>query len=186
VEKRVMNREKREKEIPVKATESRWYAAYTNPRTEKKVYQRLVDAGIETFLPLQKSKRKWSDRIKWVEEPLIKSYIFVKVKPIEFPIVFRTPGIVRFIAFEGRPVSIPETQINNLRLLVDSDAEIDVTSEKFEKGDNIEVIAGSLAGLRGELIKTGTKKRVVVRIDSLEHNILVTIPHTFLAKLPKE
>ena len=165
--------------------ENKWYAAYTNPRAEKRVYNRLVDAGIETFLPLQKSKRKWSDRIKWVEKPLINSYIFVRVKPVQFPIVYRTSGIVRLITFEGRPVSIPEAQINNLRLLVDSDAEIDITSEKFEKGDNIEVIAGSLAGLRGELIKIGTKKRVIVRIDSLEHNILVTIPHTFLSKIPK-
>ena len=183
----IKNTEKDKTVAPIQeVAESRWYAAYTNPRAEKRVYQRLVDAGIETFLPLQKSKRKWSDRIKWVEKPLINSYIFVKVKPIQFPIVFRTTGIVKLITFEGRPVSIPEAQINNMRLLVDSDADIEVTFEKFEKGDNIEVIAGSLSGLRGELIKTGTKKRVIVRIDSLEHNILVTIPQTFISKITKE
>ncbi len=181
----ITNTETGEKTAQTQKAGSRWYAAYTNPRAEKRVYGRLLESGIETFLPLQKSKRKWSDRVKWVEKPLINSYIFVRVKPVQFPIVFRTPGIVRLITFEGRPVSIPEAQINNLRLLVDADAEIDVTSEKFEKGDNIEVIAGSLAGLKGELVKTGTKKRVIVRIDSLEHNILVTIPQTFLSKLPK-
>jgi len=162
--------------------ESRWYAAYTNPRSEKQVYKRLTDAGIETFLPLQRTKRQWSDRVKWVDKPLINSYIFVKVKPLEFPTVYRTIGIVKLITFEGVPVAIPEAQINNLRLLVDSDAEIEVTSERFERGDSVEVIAGSLIGLTGELIKVGPQKRVLVRIDSLDHNIVVTIPTTFLSK----
>jgi transcription antitermination factor NusG len=97
--------------------------------------------------------------------------------------VYKTSGVVKLISFEGQPVSIPQNQIDNLKLLVNSDAEIEVTSEKFEKGDNVEVIAGSLTGLTGELIKTGNKKRVIVRIDKLEQNIVVTIPVTFLRKV---
>ena len=58
-----------------------------------------------------------------------------------------------------------------------------MTSEKFEKGDNVEVVAGSLVGLTGELIKIGKQKRVIVRIDKLEQNIIVTIPVTFLRKI---
>ena len=85
------------------------------------------------FPAVTKSKRKWSDRIKWVEEPLIKSYIFVKVKPIEFPIVFRTPELSGSSLLKVGPFPF-RSQINNLRLLVDSDAEIDVTSENSKKG----------------------------------------------------
>jgi len=163
--------------------ENKWYALYTRPRAEKQVYQRLVEAGIETFLPLQKTFRKWSDRKKLIEKPLLSSYIFVKTKSKHFVIVYKTPGIVKFVTFEGHPVPIPQNQVDNLRLLVNSDAEIEVTSMKLETGDNVEVISGSLQGLKGELIRIGTKKRVVVRIDKLDQNILLKIPVTFLRKI---
>lgn len=161
----------------------KWYAIYTHPRAEKQVYTRLVEIGVETFLPLQKTYRQWSDRKKLVEKPLLSSYVFVKVIQKEFPKVYRTNGVVKFVSFEGQPVSIPQNQIDNLRLLVNSDAEIEVSSEKFAQGDQVEVISGSMTGLTGELIKIGGKNRVIVRIDKLEQNILLTIPVTFLRKM---
>ena len=167
----------------IKHVDPKWYAVYTNPRAEKLVFSRLVEEGVETFLPLQKTFRKWSDRKKLVEKPLLSSYIFVKVVPVDFPKVYKTIGVVKFVVFEGKPASIPQKQIDNLRLLINSDAEIEVTSEKFEKGDNVEVVNGSMVGLTGELIKVGGKKRVIVRIDRLDQNIVLTIPVTFLRKI---
>ncbi len=111
------------------------------------------------------------------------SYVFVKVSPLAFPKVYRTAGVVKFITFEGQPASIPENQIDNLRLLINSDAEIEISSEKFERGDNVEVIRGALVGLTGELITTGSQNRVVVRIDRLDQNLIVNIPLTFLRRL---
>ena len=168
---------------PVKATENKWYALYTRPRAEKLVYSRLVEVGIETFLPLQKVYRKWSDRKKLVEKPLLSSYIFVKTNSKKFPVIYKTSGVVRFVSFEGQPVSIPPNQIDNLRLLIDSDAEVEVTSEKFAPGDNVEVVSGSLVGLTGELIRIGSQNRVVVRIDRLDQNLILKIPKAFLRKV---
>jgi len=161
----------------------KWYAIYTNPRAEKQVNTRLDETGVETYLPLQKTYRQWSDRKKLVEKPLLSSYVFVKVIPKNFPLVYKTPGVVKFVSFEGQPVPIPQNQIDNLRLLIDSNAKIEVTSEKFEKGDSVEVITGSLRGLSGELIKAKGRKKVIVRIEELKQNLIVTIPVTFLRKL---
>lgn len=164
-------------------SEEKWYALYTRPRAEKLVYQRLVEANIETFLPLQKTYRMWSDRKKLVEKPLLSSYIFVKTCSKNFPVVYQTNGVVKFVSFEGHPVSIPQYQIDNLRLLINSDAEIEVSSEKFAPGDNVEVVNGSLVGLTGELIKIGSHNRVVVRIDRLDQNLILKIPRAFLRKV---
>jgi transcription antitermination factor NusG len=172
-----------QKTIKNKVSEDKWYALYTRPRAEKLVFQRLVEEGIETFLPLQKTYRMWSDRKKLVEKPLLSSYIFVKTNNKCFPKVYKTNGVVKFVSFEGQPVSIPQNQIDNLRLLVDSDAEIVVSSEKFDPGDNVEVISGSLIGLTGELIRIGSKNRVVVRIDRLDQNLILKIPKAFLRKV---
>ena len=166
-----------------KQAEPKWYAIYTNPRAEKQVRDRLLEAEVDVFLPLQKTYRIWSDRKKLVEMPLLTSYVFVKVCPIEFPKVYRTTGVVRFVTFEGQPASIPQNQIDNLRLLINSDAEIEISTEKFEPGDYVEVIRGSLVGLTGELINKGPHSRVVVRIDRLDQNLVVNIPMTFLQRL---
>jgi len=163
--------------------EEKWYALYTRPRAEKLVYQRLTEAGVETFLPLMKTYRMWSDRRKLVERPLLSSYIFVKTKSKYYPVVYKINGVVKFVTFEGHPASIPQKQIDNLRLLINSDEDIEVTGEQFAKGDNVEVINGSLVGLTGELIKIGSQKRVVVRIDKLDQNILLKIPVAFLRKI---
>jgi transcription antitermination factor NusG len=163
--------------------EEKWYALYTKPRAEKLVYQRLVESKIETFLPLQKTIRIWSDRRKLVEKPLLSSYVFVRTKPKHFPEVYKTNGVVKFISFEGQPVSIPQKQIDNLMLIINSDAEVEVSCEKFEKGDNVEVVNGALTGLTGELIKIGTHNRVVVRIDRLDQNLILKIPRSFLRKI---
>ena len=171
------------KNIKNNISENKWYALYTRPRAEKLVYQRLVEEGIETFLPLQKTYRMWSDRKKLVEKPLLSSYIFVKTNKKNFPRVYKVNGIVKFISFEGQPVSIPQKQIDNLRLLINSDAEIEVTTEKFAQGDNVEVVNGALIGLTGELIKIGSKNRVVVRIDRLDQNLILKIPLGFLKKV---
>ena len=175
---------KEENEKPVlKRGEYKWYAVYTRPRAEKIVYERLIDEGIETFLPMQKTYRVWSDRKKMVEKPLLSSYIFVKTNSQNFPKVYKTTGVVKFITFEGIPASIPQNQIDNLRLLINSDAEIEVITGKFAQGDNVEVISGSLVGLTGELIKIGTRNRVVVRIDRLDQNLILKIPKAFLRKI---
>ena len=166
-----------------KNTEPKWYAVYTNPRAEKMVRDRLMEAKIEVFLPLQKTFRIWSDRKKLIEKPLLSSYVFVKVSPVTFPLVYQVKGIVKFVTFLGQPAAIPENQIDNLRLLINSNAEITISSEKFEKGDNVEVIRGSLVGLTGELIKNGKQNRVLVRIDRLDQNLIVDIPITFLRRL---
>ena len=175
--------EEKKQLITVKQVVPKWYAIYTNPRAEKLVYTRLLETGVETFLPLQKTYRQWSDRKKLVERPLLSSYVFVKVIPKEFPLVYKTTGVVKFVSFEGHPVAIPQNQIDNLRLLVNSDAEIEVTGESLAKGDNVEVVSGSLIGLTGELVSIGGRKRVIIRIDKLEQNIVVKIPVAFLQKI---
>lgn len=169
--------------IPAKKVVPKWYAIYTHPRAEKLVHARLNETGVESFLPLIKTMRKWSDRKKLVEKPLLSSYVFVRVIPKEFPLVYRINGVVKFVSFEGQPVAIPQNQIDNLMLLINSDAEIEVTGEKISRGDNVEVVSGALVGLTGELIKVKGKNRVVVRIDRLDQNIMVTIPVTFLRKI---
>lgn len=173
-------------EMPVrKKPESHWYAVYTHSRAEKRVSERLIEEGIETFLPMQKTLRQWSDRKKLVEKPIISSYVFVRVVPREFPAVRKTDGVVKIITIDSRPVVIPDDQMKNLRILCSSDAEVMVSDKVYLKGDLVEVIYGSLTGLRGELIRVGRKHKVVIRILEPGMNLTVDIKTIAIRKLEK-
>lgn len=160
--------------------EYNWLAAYTNPRSEKKAYKYLKEQGIETYLPLVKRMKQWSDRKKMVEEPLIRSYIFVYISEKEYFQVLNTQHIVRFITFERKAVPIPEKQIDTLKKLLSTDTEVDVIDTPLEEGDEIVVAKGPLLGMKGELIKYKQRKRVLVRLAHLEKSLLVNLPLAFL------
>jgi len=155
---------------------SNWYALYTKPRSEKKVLDRLLEQGIEAYLPLQKRLRQWKDRKKWVEVPLINSYIFVKIEQKEYLKVLNTIGALRFIFFLGKAAIIPEWQINSLKQLLDSEEEVEISTENFKKGNRVRVISGALIGMEGELISIKGHKKVIVRIDQVGYSISVNIP----------
>jgi transcriptional antiterminator RfaH len=158
-------------ELPV-----HWYALYTRPRAEKQVNERLQEKGIHSYLPLQKKLRQWSDRKKWVETPLFSSYIFVKIDRSSYDEVLKTDGVVKYISFEGKAATIPPEQIDNLRIIVDSNADVETEWETRRRGDRVRVNGGALKGLTGELISDGTRRKVLVRVDRLDQNLVVEVP----------
>ncbi|MBW6490907.1 MAG: UpxY family transcription antiterminator [Lentimicrobium sp.] len=166
----------------VDSSQSFWYACYTKSRAEKVAAKELESMGIEHYLPLIKTSRRWSDRIKWVEVPLLKSYVFVKVSRENYLKVLSMNSLVRYVTFEGKAVPIPENQIASVRLLLNEGAELEVVSEKLEPGESIMVQAGLFMGLLGELIEYRGRKKVLVRIGKLSESILVTIPLELLIR----
>ena len=155
--------------------EPHWYAAYTKSRTEKKVLTRLSENGFEAYLPIKRSRKQWSDRLKWVEEPLIRSYIFIRVNESEYYNAINTPGLVCYVTFEGKAAPIPDRQIDMLKMLLNEGAEMEVSNERFAVGEKIIVISGPLVGMQGEMVQYRGKKKVLVRLGSTGTNILVTV-----------
>jgi len=164
----------------------KWYAVYTRPRFEKQVFKGLLDQGIDAYLPLIKTMRQWSDRKKLVEIPLFSSYVFVNIDRGFYDQVLQTHGVVKYITFEGKAATIPPDQIDNLKIIVNSNEKVETTWETRRKGDKVIVTAGSLKGLRGELITDGDRKRVLVRIDSIDQNLTVEVHPSLIDKIKDE
>ena len=80
-------------------TNKKWISIYTKSRHEKVVAKKLVENGFEVYLPMLREKRKWSDRKKWVEFPLFKSYMFVKTEIKESISIVKVPNVVKIIRF---------------------------------------------------------------------------------------
>jgi len=166
--------------VEIKADELRWYAVYTAPRAEKKVSERFFQMGIEHYLPLQKQKRKWTDRIKEVIVPVVNGYVFVKVSNLDFRKVTAVYGAIAFVREGGQPVPIPESQMVRLKMMVDaSDEPVEFCVENFEHGETIRIIRGPLEGLIGELVEVKGKHKVLVRLEKFGCAI-TTVPISFI------
>ena len=77
----------------------KWLAVYTRPRREKVVEKEFQKKGFEVYLPMLRQRMKWSDRKKWVEFPLFRSYVFVRTKIKNVLFVVQTSGVVKVVKF---------------------------------------------------------------------------------------
>lgn len=163
-----------EKIVP--ATQYFWHALYIKSRAEKKAFDDLQFKEIEAFLPMQRKLRQWSDRKKWVDMPLIPGYLFVKVSRREYDLALQSNYIVTYVRFEGKAAVIPEQQIEYLKLLLrQNNLDIEITQEKLEPGQIIEVIAGPLIGVRGKLVRRNGKNKIAIELEDIGHSALVEI-----------
>lgn len=153
-----------------------WYVIYTKSRSEKKLNLDLEEKGVETYLPMKRELRVWSDRKKWVETPLFPSYVFVRVSDKESHTAIDSQYAVCYVRIKGKPVAIREKQIEALKLLVeDEQRNLDVTNETIETGKPVEVLSGPLKGVQGDVVEIRGKHRLVLRFESLGACVLSEI-----------
>lgn len=162
--------------------EKRWYALYTKPKWEKKVDSILIRKGIESWCPLQKVERQWSDRKKVVEMPLFKSYVFVRVTEAERLSVLMTDGVLNFVYYVGKPAIIRDEEIDLIKTyLAEKQAQLSVISvEGFEQDMQVEINYGVFMGNVGTVIRSGRKK-VFVKLQSLGQVMVVEFPAEYLS-----
>jgi transcriptional antiterminator RfaH len=173
---------KPEAQHPMIDSTKRWYALYTRSRAEKKVAEVLEQSQIEVYLPLQKTLRQWSDRRKWVYEPLFRSYVFVKIEKKDFHHVLNVFGVVRFVTIAHEKIAIPECQIDAIRAYM-GELIIEQPLSYFQKGGEVEVVYGPLKGIRGSLVSVKNQRKLIIQIDAIYQNITLTLPSHLLKKI---
>ena len=163
----------------------KWLAIYSRPRWEKKVNQLLQEKGLESYCPLNKVRRKWSDRMKTVEEPLFKSYVFVKVSEENRTEVRMTPGVINFVYWDGKPALIKEKEINAIKQFLNEYENVEVEPLNLELNQRVKITTGPLMDQEGAII--GINRRTVkIVIDSLGYQLVAHIDRTKLTSAQPE
>jgi transcription antitermination factor NusG len=140
-----------------------WYALRTRSRHEKLVRDQLAAQGVEPFLPLIERARQWKDRRKLVAFPLFPGYCFARF-PVSLRVaVLSTTGVVQVLGNRDGPVPVPDAEIEAVRRLVTSTLPYD-PHPYLREGMQVEVIRGPLAGVRGILLRKGTRARLVMGV----------------------
>lgn len=143
-----------------------WYAIYTKPRWEKKVYALLLDKQITAYCPLNKIRRKWSDRYKIVHEPLFKSYVFVQIDDTEMTKVRMVSGVVNFVYWNGKPAVIREEEIQTIRKFLNEYDFVEAEHVQFTPNQRVKIMSGVLMDKEGIVIRSD-KNKVQVVLESL-------------------
>ncbi len=152
----------------------RWLAVYTRPRWEKKAARLLEERGIECYCPLNKIRRKWSDRIKVVEEPLFKSYVFVKIADEHRLPVRTTAGVINFVYWDGKPAVIKEKEIEAIKRFLDEYENVEAYPVGIKVNQRVRITNGSFMDLEGKVVEL-KGKFVKVVIDSLGYLLVAYI-----------
>jgi transcription antitermination factor NusG len=163
---------------------SKWYAVYTRPRWEKKVNNLLVQKGIESYCPLNRVTRKWSDRIKKVEEPLFKSYVFARIDDEGRTNVRMTEGVVNFVYWNGKPAIIKDREIQVIKRFLDEYENVAVQKIEFRKEERVKIVAGPMMDQEGKIIEIKNKTAKVC-IDSLGYMLIAEIDKNKLITAPQ-
>ena len=152
-----------------------WNVLYTKTKNEKKVFDRLSNLGFDVYCPCQRTLKQWSDRKKWVEEPVFKSYIFVKTPESEEQKlqILNTIGVVRFLYWLGKPAQVKQEEIDSIRSYLGEHQSIESLS--FDVGLKLNVKQGLLKGSKGVVLYQ-TKNEVILRVEKLGMSLVAKLP----------
>jgi transcription antitermination factor NusG len=151
-----------------------WYALHVRSRAERAVELKLQEKGYETFVPLCRALRVWSDRKKTIEQPLIPNYVFCRNGEHTIGRVVSTPGVIRILSAARVPLPVDDEEIAALRRIVSSAAAAEPWPY-LTVGQRVRVSRGPLLDLEGILTSIGRGDRLVVSVTMLQRSVAVEI-----------
>jgi transcription elongation factor/antiterminator RfaH len=151
-----------------------WYAIRTKSNCEKIAALGLESRGYEHYLPLYRSRRRWSDRTVESDQPLFPGYLFCRFDVNQRVPIMITPGVASIVGLGMHPAPVSETEIETVRMILlrGSGAE---PCPYIQEGQRVRIARGSLEGLQGILLKTKSEWRVVVSVTMLQRSVSVDI-----------
>ncbi len=160
-----------------------WKVIYVNSRTEKKVAERLQQEGIESYVPLKREMKQWSDRKKLVESPLINGYVFVNPSANDRDKVLRFPGALQYVRYNASDAIVRDVEIEALRSIEEKGYFVNGEfSKPLKEGDRVNIEYGPFKGLYGS-VKTQAKESVyTISIEGIGYALTVRVPEEVLIK----
>lgn len=170
----------------LKTTETKrgmkWFVLYAKSRAEKKVATRLENQGFTVFCPTKVEARQWSDRIKKVEVPYFRSYVFVQCLEKQINSVLATPGVVRRMFWLGRPAVIDAEEMAEVQQFFNTHAQCNIAYETFSKGEAVHIHKGALRN-RNAVVLTDDKTKVTLSLPALGCAFKVTLTKEAVEKV---
>ena len=142
-----------------------WFALYTKPHNEIKVAEKLLSMGIEAYCPTIVVDKQWSHRKKKIQQPLLNSYVFVKLSDKERALVFAVPGVVRYLFWLGKPAIVKDSEILAIKEMLQKPYKA-ITITGVQPGSTITLQEGIFKGQSATFVEQKGNKTILV-LDGL-------------------
>lgn len=159
-----------------------WHAIRVRSRFECTTSNILRDKGFEQFLPLYRSRRRWSDRVKEIDMPLFPGYVFCRFDASSPLGVLTTPGVVHIVSAGRTPIPVDELEISALQDICGSGLPLQPWPY-LEAGRRVSIEQGPLAGTEGVVIEMKGRYRLVVSISMLQRSVAAEIDRDWIRPL---
>ena len=155
--------------------ESRWYAVHTRSRHERKVCAELTRRSFEAYLPEYRVRSRRKDRRMQILRPLFPGYLFVRTPLTAFQriAILRTKSVVRIVGTGHKPVPVPETEVDSVRILLANGTDAAPTGA-LARGRPVLVTEGPLAGVVGVLEEVN-KNKIIVLVELVGRAVSATL-----------
>ena len=151
-----------------------WFALTVKPQHESAASRALSVYGIQTYIPLYWERRRWSDRYKTVEVPLIPGYIFTRFVRNQRTTVLQAPGVRSIVQFCGEPAPIPDHELDSIRTLIASGFPLEPWAG-LVTGETVQIESGPLAGVHGVFLRRHDQSCLVVSVELLGRSVMATV-----------
>jgi transcription antitermination factor NusG len=164
------------------ASLARGFAAYTCANHEKRVADQFAGRGVEHFLPLYESVRRWKDRKIRLQLPLFPGYLFVHVEGQERLRVLQVSGVVRLVGFNGSPAPMPQEDIERIRQFLDQGCRAE-PHRYLQTGRRVRVVRGPLSAMEGIIVRRKNRSRLVLSFDLIQRSMAIEMDEEDLAAM---
>ena len=162
--------------------EASWYALTVRHQHERRTAQTLSAQGWATLVPLYRTKRQWSDRVKEIDLPLFAGYVLCRFAAGDRMRIEDTPGVVTIVEFGGQPAPLRESEVEEIRRIASSPLPL-LPWPYLKAGDAVRLERGPLKGLEGTLVRHRDQYRLVVGIELLQRSIAVEVSPEMITPL---
>jgi transcription antitermination factor NusG len=161
-----------------------WFALQVTPFKEMQIERSLIEKGLETYLPTQRSLHTSKARMKLT--PLFCGYLFCRINLEDRSIlVVTTPGVQRILGRGREPAPVSETEIESMQRAVASGLELSQHPGGVE-GCTVLVVQGVLTGLKGIIIRSVGKDSLGLQVPSVNITITVRVDRSWVIPLCRE
>jgi transcription antitermination factor NusG len=157
-----------------------WFAVTVRPNHERSAEMGLRNRGFEAYLPVQRVKRRWSDRVKELESVLFPGYLFCRFEAADRLRILTSPGIVSIAGSGKTPLPVEDEEISNIRMLISSRRELALWPY-VRVGERVRIECGALQGVSGVVVRARDAWRVVVSVEALHCAVAVEVDAESLA-----
>ncbi len=144
-------------------SQAQWFAVYTKKQKEHYADVKLLELGIETFLPLIRVRIRRKLQLR----PLFPCYLFARFDAGRWLYTLNhLEGVNKVVSFNDRPIPVDPAIIEGLKKHVSEHGYFVETSTP-SPGDKVRIQGGLFEGYEGEIHSIRPKDRVVILLNAI-------------------